>query len=186
MLDLILSHGESMAQPLSVFRGNQVRMRPRSPWSAPPGPMECDPVCSSGSKVDEGRRCRDTCLPGMVGNRNPGNKSQPHTISLQERLPRERSSWPLRCPPALLQKLLFLSLLAFPSFFQFLFPNLCLLHLPSLFCLLPLPSLPFLPPCPSCPPPPDTHLPSSLPAGLQQQLASSSTSDPIRGLRPGS
>lgn len=24
MLDLILSHGESMAQPLSVFRGNQV------------------------------------------------------------------------------------------------------------------------------------------------------------------
>lgn len=25
MLDLILSHGESMAQPLSVFRGNQVR-----------------------------------------------------------------------------------------------------------------------------------------------------------------
>lgn len=26
MLDLILSHGESMAQPLSVFRGNQVCM----------------------------------------------------------------------------------------------------------------------------------------------------------------
>lgn len=36
MLDLILSHGESMAQPLSVFRGNQVRMRPRGPWSATP------------------------------------------------------------------------------------------------------------------------------------------------------
>lgn len=34
MLDLILSHGESMAQPLSVFRGNQVCMDPgtRGAW----------------------------------------------------------------------------------------------------------------------------------------------------------
>ncbi|KAK2098764.1 hypothetical protein P7K49_024215 [Saguinus oedipus] len=37
MLDLILSHGESMAQPLSVFRGNQVRSDLRSHRSQPSG-----------------------------------------------------------------------------------------------------------------------------------------------------
>lgn len=36
MLDLILSHGESMAQPLSVFRGNQVCMD-MGTHRAPPG-----------------------------------------------------------------------------------------------------------------------------------------------------
>lgn len=35
MLDLILSHGESMAQPLSVFRGNQVCAHPRALSSRP-------------------------------------------------------------------------------------------------------------------------------------------------------
>ncbi|XP_034613678.1 cartilage acidic protein 1, partial [Trachemys scripta elegans] len=35
LLDLILSHGESMAQPLSVFRGTQVRWGPvLTPWAA--------------------------------------------------------------------------------------------------------------------------------------------------------
>lgn len=51
MLDLILSHGESMAQPLSVFRGNQVCMdvatwEPGLGWH--PGP-----------RVDEGRGAGD-------------------------------------------------------------------------------------------------------------------------------
>lgn len=35
MLDLILSHGESMAQPLSVFRGNQVCMDPGTHGARP-------------------------------------------------------------------------------------------------------------------------------------------------------
>lgn len=47
MLDLILSHGESMAQPLSVFRGNQVRtdLRPFSSQAgcAPGDPRVCAP-----------------------------------------------------------------------------------------------------------------------------------------------
>lgn len=40
MLDLILSHGESMAQPLSVFRGNQV--------CTISGPLALSLVCSQG------------------------------------------------------------------------------------------------------------------------------------------
>lgn len=42
MLDLILSHGESMAQPLSVFRGNQVCTDLR-PFSSQPGCAPRDP-----------------------------------------------------------------------------------------------------------------------------------------------
>lgn len=45
MLDLILSHGESMAQPLSVFRGNQVCADLRL-FSSQPGCVPRDPrVC---------------------------------------------------------------------------------------------------------------------------------------------
>lgn len=48
MLDLILSHGESMAQPLSVFRGNQVCVDLGTRGIQPS-------VCSPGPRVDPGR-----------------------------------------------------------------------------------------------------------------------------------
>lgn len=66
MLDLILSHGESMAQPLSVFRGNQVCMDP--------GTCRTQPSVSPGSRVIEGRGARDASLPSMVENGHPENK----------------------------------------------------------------------------------------------------------------
>lgn len=62
MLDLILSHGESMAQPLSVFRGSQVGMD-LGAHSAQPGELQ-----GLGWVNTEKPEC---CLTGVVGNGNP-------------------------------------------------------------------------------------------------------------------
>lgn len=66
MLDLILSHGESMAQPLSVFRGNQVCMDLRT--------HRAQPKELAGARVDEGKGALDACLTGVAGNGHPGTR----------------------------------------------------------------------------------------------------------------
>lgn len=92
MLDLILSHGESMAQPLSVFRGNQV---------CTDTPAPCAPLDLKWMEVGG---TWDACLSSVVGNRNPGNKSQSHSKPPGRAAP-GRSPLPLCLPLALLQKL---------------------------------------------------------------------------------
>lgn len=152
MLDLILSHGESMAQPLSVFRGNQVCMDP--------GTCRPQPSVYPGSRVTEGRRPGMPACPAWWKMDTQEINSQIHS-----KPPRRAASWekpfvPSPSSGSCAPKLFSPSLLAFPSFLQ------CLAFQTSP-CS---PSLPgFLSSPSSLPAPPahPCHRPASLPPTLQ-------------------
>lgn len=153
MLDLILSHGESMAQPLSVFRGNQV----------------CTDLGTHGAQPDvlpwtQGGQGKMS--PGyMTGNGCPEAwkkqiNSQQHSKPPKRSPSMEKPSAPLSSADSS-PKTVFPKSIGFPSSFSVtLFPNfsqpVCIAHFPCLlppplsflcpFSFLPLsPSLPLLP-----------------------------------------
>lgn len=133
-------------------------------------------MCSPGSKVDEGRGAGMLACPAWWEMETQGIDCS-RSVRLQEGLPVGEAPLPA---PDTAPKTVFPESMGFSLVFPGpLFPNFSqsasfAFFLSSFSSSSSLPALPA------------THLPSSLPAGVQQQLAASGASDPVRGLRQGS